>query len=95
MTIRSLILVTTILAAGTGVAFAQSAVGGPNNSATGARDSVQTPTQQTQMKRDQEKHPGTMKGTTGFGGPSPAQQSQEKTVSPASQSPGSGLEKEK
>jgi hypothetical protein len=47
------------------------------------------------MKRDQEKRPSTMKGTTGFGGPSPAQQSQEKTVSPASQSPGSGLEKEK
>jgi len=95
MTIRSLIFATTILAAGTGVAFAQSAVGGPNNSATGARDSVQTPTQQTQMKRDQEKRPSTIVGTTGFGGPSPAQQSQEKTVSPASQSPGSGLEKEK
>ncbi len=45
MTIRSLIFATTILAAGTGVAFAQSAVGGPNNSATGARDSVQTPIQ--------------------------------------------------
>jgi hypothetical protein len=96
MTIRSLMFATTILAASTGVAFAQSATGDFNNSATGTRDSVQTPPAQKQMKKDQERSGAAVKGTTGYGGQkSPAQQSQEKTESPASQGQGSGIEKDK
>lgn len=92
--IRSLLVASTILVASTGIGFAQSATGDLNNSATGTHDSVQTPTPQKQMKRDQAR-PG-MKGTTGFGGDqSPAAQSQKKTESPASQGQGSGIEKDK
>jgi hypothetical protein len=105
MTIRSLILATTIVAAGTGFALAQSAPAPANQSGGGVSATTPAPTDPSTAGEsgNTKGKParGTLNaqpGTTGMGASRPtpgsnAKENQEKNASPAS--PAEGTEKEK
>lgn len=99
MTIRTIVLATTVLATASGYAFAQSSPSPANQSGPNVDPSVQMPTDMKSegdnvkgipSRASEGSTPGAMRApaTTTGSGTSPMQESQEKNESPASQNYG-------
>lgn len=94
MKLRSLFLATTIIAAATGGAFAQSGGGGVNQPAAGAGNDMQSPNNQIEGTHSSR---SMTHGTTGssVGIDNPARDSAKKNANPGTQDPSNGAEEEK